>query len=180
MVPKNNKTEVTPWIRNKVSSPASVLLLASDDAPTAGNACQNLITTASERSEHVLALEYGKKQTWLDRLHYEPANLRRARTNEGESIPIYIEEFLDKYGEEKNNIIYLDSLSALASDIGVDNTAAVFADIIHMIETPNTIGFFRADPELVEIDSLERLVNYTAKYKPSKQKWEVSPRSLEP
>lgn len=175
MVAHTNATEPTSWIRTQMSSPASVLLFASDTAQDAGIACQNLLTTVSERSESILAIEYSDStRSWLDYLDHEPTNMHHIRMNDGDSLCRYVKEFVVGLGKEENGIVYIDSLSTLVTDLGVENTAVILADTISVLESAGVTGFFRLDSEIVDTARFEQLVDYTATYVPEEQKWQVS------
>lgn len=175
MVTIDNPKEVTPFIRPRISGSANVLLLASDDAPGAGIACQNLLTTASERTERAIAIQYGSpKRSWLNRLKYEPTNLSCSRIYEGNSLPAQTKEFLETLGDEEYGIVYVDSISALAADFGVDNTLAMLSDTIQTLAPTNSIGFFRIDPHIIDPAPFQQLTKHTAVHKPTKQGWEIS------
>lgn len=176
MVAHNNSIEPTSWIRTEVSAPASVLLIASNMAPDASVACRNLLTTVSERSESILALEYrNSNPTWLDHLTRQPINVLRRQINDGDSLRRHVAEFVTELDEEKTGLVYVDSLSALAADVGVENTAVVLADTVSVLEDANVSGFFRFDPDIADTAHFERLVGYTAAYVPKEQKWQVEP-----
>lgn len=176
MVAHNNTFEPTSWIRTEISAPTSVLLLASDMAPDAGIACRNLLTTVSERSESILVIEYcGSNPTWLDHLNREPTNMLRMRINDGDSLRRRIKEFVTELDEAKTGFVYVDSLSALVADVGVENTAVVLADTVSILENADVTGFFRIDPDISDTARFKRLVGYTAAYVPEGQKWQVSP-----
>lgn len=174
MVPRDNSGGVTPFVRSEVPDSASVLLVAADDAPDAGIACQNVLTTASERAERNLAVEYGTaNRPWLDDLRYEPVNLTRTRVHEGNSLPPRVEAFLAELDEEERGVVYVDSISAMASDVGVEGAAAALADTVRILAPTDVTGLFRVDPDAVTPVPFRRLVDYTATYVPAEQGWRI-------
>ncbi len=158
-----------------MSEPGTVLLLAPDDAPTAGQMCQNLLTTAHECRESILAIDWETNDsTWLDQLSYDPINLRRERIQEVSELKEYIQTFLNKLGEDVTGVVYFDSVADLVSKVGEKTAANALSDSSRMLASAGVTGFFRVDPGLIDMASLESCTGYTATYGADEKRWQLS------